>query len=449
MATPLTREQIAIRIHRLLALAAYSDSREEARAAYRKAQELMQRDAAANAGPPPPPPFSSPPPQSRPAPPTEGAPRGRNDWRTLFFLLAGTATMVAGFLLLDKPGDAAAGWLLAATGVTGVVLSMRLWHLERTPRWYHPAMWVMGVVLLLGGYGLHRESVQQASAPKDSVPKAAVPETADPETSDPVLLIRVEPEYSTEARTARYQGTVRIHVTVDSSGRVTEPEILDSPGLGLDEKILEAVRQWKFRPRIRNGLAVSGKGVIEVNFRLPASGLGPVSRPLEAGPPLQEEPTVPLLEPARPEVTPSLSTSPSILPTSCTVSYSGPGDGLPRPMLAVRLLNGTHSIGGTAVVDSGADQVVFPLAYARALGLDLSVLDTSKIHGVGGSSLVYSANIRLGVGLCGQWQFYSATVGFSAGVDDVGGLLGQQGFLDRFEVAFDRAHNQFSVKVAR
>jgi TonB family protein len=87
-------------------------------------------------------------------------------------------------------------------------------------------------------------------------------------TTAPVLLYKKEPEYSEEARKAKYQGTVVLSVEVDPSGRAINPRVVRSLGLGLDEKAMEAVRQWKFKPGYHNGKPVTVAATIEVNFRL-------------------------------------------------------------------------------------------------------------------------------------------------------------------------------------
>ncbi len=86
--------------------------------------------------------------------------------------------------------------------------------------------------------------------------------------SAPALLFKVEPEYSEEARKAKYQGTALLYVTVDPSGRATNIRVVRSLGLGLDEKAIEAVRKWKFKPGYKDGRPVPVAATIEVNFRL-------------------------------------------------------------------------------------------------------------------------------------------------------------------------------------
>ena len=84
----------------------------------------------------------------------------------------------------------------------------------------------------------------------------------------PSLLLKVEPEYSEEARKAKHQGTVLLSVEVDTSGRATNIKVARSLGLGLDEKAIEAVKQWKFKPGYKDGKPVIVAATIEVNFRL-------------------------------------------------------------------------------------------------------------------------------------------------------------------------------------
>lgn len=86
--------------------------------------------------------------------------------------------------------------------------------------------------------------------------------------SAPVLLYKVEPEYSEEVRKAKYQGTVVVYVEVDPSGRAVNPRIVRMLGLGLDEKAIEAIKRWRFRPGYKDGKPVTVAATIEVNFRL-------------------------------------------------------------------------------------------------------------------------------------------------------------------------------------
>ncbi len=86
--------------------------------------------------------------------------------------------------------------------------------------------------------------------------------------SAPKAVYAPDPEYSEEARKAKYQGTVVLWMVVGADGRAQQIRIQRSLGMGLDEKAIEAVRQWKFEPAKLNGQAVPVQINVEVNFRL-------------------------------------------------------------------------------------------------------------------------------------------------------------------------------------
>ena len=86
--------------------------------------------------------------------------------------------------------------------------------------------------------------------------------------SAPSVIYKVEPEYSEEARKAKFQGTVVLFIVVDEHGNPRDLRVLRPLGLGLDQKAIEAVQKWKFKPGMKDGHAVPVQATIEVNFRL-------------------------------------------------------------------------------------------------------------------------------------------------------------------------------------
>lgn len=84
----------------------------------------------------------------------------------------------------------------------------------------------------------------------------------------PALLMKMEPQYTEEARSAKVQGTVVLQVDIDLAGTPGNFEVVRSLELGLDQKAIEAVRQWRFKPGTRGGTPVTVRATIEVNFRL-------------------------------------------------------------------------------------------------------------------------------------------------------------------------------------
>jgi periplasmic protein TonB len=85
----------------------------------------------------------------------------------------------------------------------------------------------------------------------------------------PICLYCPIPQYSDEARKAKYQGTVVLQVTITTDGRAVNISVVKGPGLGLEEKAIEAVKGWKFKPAAGpNGKIVPTIVPIEVTFRL-------------------------------------------------------------------------------------------------------------------------------------------------------------------------------------
>jgi TonB family protein len=85
----------------------------------------------------------------------------------------------------------------------------------------------------------------------------------------PTCLYCPNPQYSEEARKAKYQGMVLLQIVVTPDGRATEIEVVKGPGLGLEEKAVEAVKQWRFKPALGpNGKPVPTIITVEVQFRL-------------------------------------------------------------------------------------------------------------------------------------------------------------------------------------
>ncbi|MGA3373818.1 MAG: TonB family protein [Terracidiphilus sp.] len=86
--------------------------------------------------------------------------------------------------------------------------------------------------------------------------------------SEPKVIFSVDPEFSDEARRAKYQGVVLIALIVDAQGNPQGVHVARALGMGLDEKAMEAVRQFKFKPALKEGKPVACYATVEVNFRL-------------------------------------------------------------------------------------------------------------------------------------------------------------------------------------
>ncbi len=112
-----------------------------------------------------------------------------------------------------------------------------------------------------------RASVPGGKSPEE-LAAALVPHMVGGGVSVPVVLYKVDPEYTEDARKAKYMGTVTLFLQVDTSGHAANLRVLQGLGLGLDEKAMEAVTQWRFKPAIKDGAPVTVIANIAVNFRL-------------------------------------------------------------------------------------------------------------------------------------------------------------------------------------
>jgi protein TonB len=86
--------------------------------------------------------------------------------------------------------------------------------------------------------------------------------------SAPKAIFAPDPEYSEEARKAKYQGTCVLWLVVGPDGRARDIRVARTLGLGLDEKAMEAVKTWKFEPAMKDGKPVAVQINVEVTFRL-------------------------------------------------------------------------------------------------------------------------------------------------------------------------------------
>ena len=86
--------------------------------------------------------------------------------------------------------------------------------------------------------------------------------------SSPRILYKPDPEYTEEARKAKYQGVCVLWLVVGPDGTPHDVRVSRALGMGLDQKAIEAVRQWKFEPARKDGKPVSVMVNVEVNFRL-------------------------------------------------------------------------------------------------------------------------------------------------------------------------------------
>lgn len=74
--------------------------------------------------------------------------------------------------------------------------------------------------------------------------------------------------YSQEALDAKLQGTVVLGCTVGTDGIATDITVLRALGKGLDEKAVECLQAWRFKPATHDGEPIPVLATVEINFRL-------------------------------------------------------------------------------------------------------------------------------------------------------------------------------------
>ena len=123
----------------------------------------------------------------------------------------------------------------------------------------------------------HQDSkANELSARAATIRKAVVQPGTPPEgvyriqggVQPPRLTSKSEPAYSDDARAAKLTGATELRIVIGADGVVRSPQIVRPLGLGLDEKAIEAVSQWRFTPGTKDGKPVPVLATIEVNFRL-------------------------------------------------------------------------------------------------------------------------------------------------------------------------------------
>ena len=85
--------------------------------------------------------------------------------------------------------------------------------------------------------------------------------------STPIMIYQVEPEMTQESKKARLTGIVLLSLIVDTQGMPQNVHVLRGLDMGLDEKAVKAVKQYKFKPAMEDGKPVPVELNLEVNFQ--------------------------------------------------------------------------------------------------------------------------------------------------------------------------------------
>jgi TonB family protein len=114
-------------------------------------------------------------------------------------------------------------------------------------------------------------SAEMAALSSDPIPtfKDGILKGGVGATPNPVCVRCPDPEYTDEARRAQFQGEVVLQVTINPQGRVVNAVVTKGSGHGLEQKSLDAVKKWQFKPIVDlDGNPASVSVSVEVGFRL-------------------------------------------------------------------------------------------------------------------------------------------------------------------------------------
>src|SRR2546421_8131277 len=107
----------------------------------------------------------------------------------------------------------------------------------------------------------------QSSKPTKAAATSDSSNISKPKVTMPSCSHQPDPPYTKEARNADFQGVVVVEAVIELDGRLSNLKIIKSPGLGLDQKVLETLARWKCKPATRDGKPVRTSVPIEIGFR--------------------------------------------------------------------------------------------------------------------------------------------------------------------------------------
>lgn len=93
-------------------------------------------------------------------------------------------------------------------------------------------------------------------------------DVSEPGVRAPIVLYKVDPNYTQEARDAKIEGTVMVDVEVHPDGKAHNLKVKRTLDPGLDQRALDAISAWRFQPATKNGKPIAVKATIEINFKL-------------------------------------------------------------------------------------------------------------------------------------------------------------------------------------
>ncbi|MCU1259425.1 MAG: TonB family protein [Bryobacterales bacterium] len=122
----------------------------------------------------------------------------------------------------------------------------------------------IAIVLLAGGSAAVSSFPLQAAQSGGSGKVYKVKDGITP----PRLVYKTEPEYTTEAKDAHIEGTVRLSMEISPEGIAQNIEVVQGLNEGLEQKAVDAIQRWRFAPGLKDGEPVTVSVMVEVNFHL-------------------------------------------------------------------------------------------------------------------------------------------------------------------------------------
>jgi protein TonB len=91
-----------------------------------------------------------------------------------------------------------------------------------------------------------------------------------PSDADVIPLVRVLPQYPPRASARGIEGWVVVEFTITAAGTVKDPVVIDADPPGIfNRAMLRAIRKWKYKPKVVDGVTVERTGVrVRQNFEM-------------------------------------------------------------------------------------------------------------------------------------------------------------------------------------
>jgi TonB family protein len=116
------------------------------------------------------------------------------------------------------------------------------------------------LVLALTTIAVAQQAAQTATSPEFA-------KFGSPGVTPPEVVKKKNPKYTREAREAELEGLVMVEADIGPDGCVHNARVLRPLGMGLDERAVDAVKKWKFKPAMKDGNPVWMQVTVEVLFR--------------------------------------------------------------------------------------------------------------------------------------------------------------------------------------